>query len=269
MYERIVSITGMPRSGTSWIGMIFDSCPLVRYRLSPLFSYEYKNRVDESSSRQDWECVLRGAYGSGSVFMNQTERRQSGEYPLFPDKAEPAPVLVLKFNRFQNLVEPFLELFPEMRMLVVVRHPCGAIHSWLTAPKEFPPSADPMEHWRSGAIKKTGYGDFFGFEDWKRATRLHVRLARERPKQVRLARYEDIVRAPADRVHEMFRFFGLPFTAQTEAFLDRSRREHVPGPYSVFKPPAVIDRWRHELQPSIRDEILAELSGTDLAEFIA
>ncbi len=269
MYQRFVSITGMPRSGTSWIGMIFDSCPVVRYRMSPLFSYEFKNFVNEASPRSDWEHVLQGSYTSSNEFMNQTERRASGEYPVFSVKHVEPPVLVLKFNRFQNLLERFVDLFPEMKVLAVVRHPCGAIHSWLTAPKEFPPSADPLEHWRSGAIKKTGCGDFFGFEDWKAVTRLHLRLAKEHPDRFRLVRYEDVVGDPAGQVQELFAFFDLPVSVQTDDFLSRSRREHLPGPYSVFKPPSVVHRWQRELQPEIRDGILTELAGTDLERFLA
>jgi len=183
MYERLAAITGMARSGTSWIGQIVDSSPEVRYRMSPLFSYEFKNRIREGATRTDWEEVLRGAYVSENEFMNQTTRRNAGEYPTFATKQPNPSVLVIKYNRFQNLTEEMIELLPEMKVLAVVRHPCGAMHSWLTAPKEFPPDAEPLEHWRSGAAKKSDYGDFFGFDDWCWVTRLHLRLARERPDQ--------------------------------------------------------------------------------------
>lgn len=269
MYTRVAVITGMPRSGTSWVGQIVESCPIVRYKMSPLFSYEFKNAVREGASREDWEVVLRGAYDSADEFLNQTYRRRAGEYPVFEDKVDDPPVLVVKFNRFQNLVEEMLDLFPELKMLSVVRHPCGAIHSWLTAPKEFPVDADPMAHWRSGAVKKTGYGDYFGFEDWKRVTRLHLRLQEERPEQFRIERYEDLVAHPLEGTRRIFRFLDLPLGAQTEAFVRRSQTEVVEGDYSVFKKPEVKDRWRTQLQPEIRDAILGELRGTDLEVFLS
>lgn len=268
MYERLAAITGMPRSGTSWVGQIVDSSPDVRYRMSPLFSYEFKNQVREGASRDEWETVLRGAYVSTDGFMNQTERRAAGEYPTFADKADEPPLLVIKYNRFQNLTEEMLDVLPEIKLLAIVRHPCGAIHSWLTAPKEFPQSADPMTNWRSGAVKKTGYGDFFGFDDWCYVTRLHTRLARERPEQVRLVRYEDYVEDPESHTRAVFDWFGLPFSEQTADFLRRSREDLVDGDYSVFKSPAVRDRWRTELQPEIRDAILRELAQSDLASYV-
>ena len=62
----------MPRSGTSWIGQIVDSCPDVRYKMSPLFSYEFKNQIPEVASREQWERVFSGAYESQDDFINQT-----------------------------------------------------------------------------------------------------------------------------------------------------------------------------------------------------
>lgn len=267
MYSRLAAITGMPRSGTSWVSQIFDSSPSVRYRLSPLFSHEFKNQVGTDASRADWERVFRGSYVSDNEFMDQTARRAVGQFPRFAIKDNDPPWLVVKFNRFQNLVEPLLTCFPELRMVSIVRHPCGAIHSWLTAPKEFPPGADPLEHWRSGAAKKTGPEDFFGFDDWKRVTRLHLRLQAERPDQLRIERYEDLVEDPTAGTERMFEFVGLELTEQTRDFLKASQARHDVSEYAVFKDKAVKDRWRRELQAEIRTAILDELDGTDLAPF--
>lgn len=268
MYERVAVITGMPRSGTSWVGQIIESCPAVRYKMSPLFSWEFKNAVGEGASRQEWERLFRAAYETSSEFLDQEHRRASGEYPVFDERMGEPPVLVLKFNRFQNLVPDLLELFPGLRMLSVVRHPCGAIHSWLTTRGEFPPDADPLEHWRSGAAKKTGPQDFFGFDDWRKVTRLHLKLAEAYPDRFRIERYEELVEAPLEGGRRIFDFLDLPFTKQTRDFLERSHSEVVPSDYSVFKSPSVKDRWRSELQPGIREAILDELEGSDLERFI-
>jgi hypothetical protein len=200
--------------------------------------------------------------------MNQTTRREAGEYPTFATKQANPSLLVIKYNRFQNLTEEMLELLPEMKVLAVVRHPCGAIHSWLTAPKEFPPDADPLEHWRSGSAKKSGYGDFFGFDDWCWVTRLHMRLATECPEQFRLVRYEEFVDDAQSETQALFDWLGLEYSTQTATFLRESQGTSVSGAYSVFRPPLVKDRWRSELQPQIRDAISSELEGTDLARFL-
>lgn len=261
-------VIGMPRSGTSWIAQILDSSPAVRFRLSPMFSWDFKDALREDSTREDWLRVMHGAYSSSNEFMDQTERRRTGEYPTFAEKQTQPPILLVKFNRFQQLVEGMLGLLPEVKVVAVVRNPCGAIHSWLTAPKEFPPEADPLVHWRSGAVKKTGYGDFFGFDDWLWTTRLYERLRLSHPERFCLVRYERVVADPLALAREMCAFLDIPWHAQIEAFLQASHSRHDPGPYSVFKSPTVAERWKSELHPQIRRAIEDELTGTDLEKYL-
>ena len=111
----------MPRSGTSWASQIFDSCPSVRFRLSPLFSYEFKNQLNEKSSRDEWLQLLRKAYNSSNDFMNQTERRTRGQYPIFANKSEKPPVLVVKDTRFHNLTIPMIRELDDLKVIAVVR----------------------------------------------------------------------------------------------------------------------------------------------------
>jgi len=268
MYQRFAVITGMPRSGTSWIGQIVDSAPEVRYRMSPMFSYSFKNAIREGATREQWLELLAASYDSRDEFINQTHRRSAGEYPTFEDKLDAPPLLVFKFNRFHNILEEMMQLLSEARVVSIVRHPCGAIHSWLTAPREFPPDADPLEHWRSGAVKKTGFGDYFGFEDWKWTTRLHLRLASEYPERFRVMRYEHYVANARQDTRQLFEFLGLPVGPQTERFLVESQSTTVASEYAVYKPASVAQRWRDELQPGIREAIHAELRGSDLEEFL-
>ena len=245
--------------------MILDSCPSVRYRQAPLFSYEFKNRCDESSLLVEWEALFRGAYTSDSEFMDQTFRRRTGEYPTFAKKHATPPVLLVKFDRHQHLVPRILELFPTLQMLSVVRHPCGAMHSWFTAKEEFPPATDPREHWRTGAIKKVGPGDHFGFDDWKAMTRDHLAIERMQPNRFRVVRYERFAQNPEAETRAAFAFLNLEMTDQTKDFLVASRGRHDHSDYAVFKDPSVVDRWRTEMIPEIRDAILSELRSTDLA----
>lgn len=258
----------MPRSGTSWLGQIFDSSPEVRFRLSPLFSYEFKNHVNEQSTREEWEHVFQGAYASSNAFMNQTERRSAGEYPVFPVKQAKPRCLVIKETRFHNLLERALDLIPNLKAVAIIRHPCGAIHSWLTAPREFPRNLNPLVEWRSGACRKTSSGEFWGFDDWKTVTRLHLRLSSTMPQRFALQRYEDVVRDPVSATRRLFSFCGLDYTSQTENFIRDSQSKHVDNEYAVFKDPSVKDRWRTELTLEIRDSILRDITGSDLGQFL-
>ena len=267
-FEQIAFLMGMPRSGTSWLSQIVDSSPEVRFRLSPLFSYAFKNAVNERSSRVEWEDVLRGAYLIEDRFMAQTCQREAGRYPVFAEKADSPPVLVVKDTRYHNLLERILSLFENSRLVAIARHPCGAIHSWLTTPKEFPQGADPLKEWRSGACRKTAPEEFWGFEDWKIATRLHLDLMRRHPGRVHFMRYEALVEDAFAETRRLFDFLGLRWSRQTEAFLSESQSRHEEHTHAVFKRPDVKDRWRRELDPVIQNEIRKDLEGSDLARFL-
>ena len=270
MYQRIIIATGMPRSGTSWLGEIVNSSPAVRLRVSPPFAYEFKNIVDASSPRADWDDLFEGAYRSDNAFMDQTYRRTSGEYPTFAKQSASPPVLCVKFDRFQDVLPRLLELYAadELKAVAIVRNPCAAIHSWLTAPREFPADADPLDQWRSGAVKKEFPGDFFGFDDWKAITAMQLDMAERHPDRLMVVQYERLVDAPLAVTGRVFDFLGLALEPQTTGFLADCHSRRMDTVYSVYRPPTVKDRWRAALQPEIRDAIHAELASGPLAQFL-
>jgi hypothetical protein len=269
MFSQVLLLTGMPRSGTSWLSQIFDSHPKVRFRLSPLFSYEFKNRLTESSPREDWETVLNGAYQSSNDFMSQTVRRSLGQYPVFPVKDDHPQHLAIKDTRFHNLTDRALEVIPSLRLVAIVRHPCGAIHSWLTSKGEFPATADPLKEWRTGQCRKTGYGEFWGFDDWKSVTSMHLDLEQRYPRRVLIQSYESLVNDPFNQVARLMDFSGLEFHSQTKEFIQASHTMHDPNEYAVFKHRSVALRWQTELNPSIQGSILRELRGTPFERFLS
>lgn len=268
MFNNLIIVIGMPRSGTSWLGQIIDSSPQVRFRLSPLFSYAFKNAVDEHSSKEEYKRVFQGAYQTRDAFMCRTKERENGTYPVFEWKEDDPEFLAIKMTRFHNLLPRMLELFENLKTVSLVRHPCGAIHSWLTTPEEFPQGADPMQEWRTGRCRKTGPEEFWGFEDWKTVTRLHMDLEQKFPDRFIILQYETLVDHPIRETRKLFTFLGLKYAEQTESFLKSSHQRHERGPYAVFKNPSVKDRWKKELSPVIRGTIIDEVEGTDLGRFL-
>lgn len=268
MFTNLVLLSGMPRSGTSWLSQIFDSSPAVRFRLSPLFSYEFKNQASENSEKKDWLAIFQGAYNSQNEFMNQALRREEGAYPTFPVKSSSPDSLVIKDTRFHNLTESLLELFSEIKVIALIRHPCGAINSWLQSSNEFPSAADALQEWRSGTCRKTGYGEYWGFDDWKDVTRLHLSLARSFPQNFKIQSYERLVHGAEGAVAKLFEFCGLSISEQTIQFIRQSQSVHNADQYAVYKHPTVIDRWRSELPSEIAATIYEEITGSELERFL-
>jgi hypothetical protein len=253
--EHSLILAGVARSGTSWLGQIFDSSPKVRFRFQPLFSYAFQGRVTSESSDAEINQFLGDLFEYEDDFLLQTDKRDSGQYPVF-EKDQIQNYLVFKENRYQYLFPRFLEASEGLKMICIVRNPCAVIHSWSSNVKEFPPGADLQAEWRSGECKNQGREEeFFGFDKWKEVANLYLDLEAREPGRVRTVRYEDLVIDPQATVDSLFGFAGLPLTAQT-------------NPYSVYKSPAVKDAWREALPVNISTEIHADLEGTRLERFL-
>ena len=267
MYKKVIALIGMPRSGSSWLGQIFDSSPNVAYRLEPVFSYAFKDAVDENSSKEDYIEFFKGIYRSSDDFLLQTDKRKSGIYPTF-SKCDRPEFLAFKTTRFHNLIRDMLKYFDNLKMISIVRHPCGAINSWLNTPGEFPSSADPMIEWRTGSCRKTAKEEFWGFNDWKKVTLFHMQLEDEYPGQFKIVRFDNLVENTKELTGELFEFTGLELEEQTLEFISKSQSRHDEDSYSVYKSKKVVESWKKSLPLHIQKEILDEIRDTKLSRFI-
>ena len=90
-----LAIHSVPRSGSSWLGQIFNSSPSVCFRFQPLFSYAFKDYLNKESTMEDilrfFEVIAR----SNDDFLLQKDKVYSGEYPCF-DKKEQFSHIVYK-----------------------------------------------------------------------------------------------------------------------------------------------------------------------------
>lgn len=266
--QNIVWLSGMPRSGTTWLSQIFASAPEARVKLCPLFSYEFKNSLDENSSSQDWDRLFREVFHTQSEYLDQEYLRKKGLVPQFEKRATEPSHMVIKSTRFHNLVPRILELHDSIQFIHLVRDPRASIYSWLSSPYEFPEGADPMVEWRSGACRTTGPGEFWGFDAWKQVNDQAIDLATQYPDRFLIVKYEDLTANPISETHNMFAFCDLPWEHQTEAFLVASQSRHENNRRSVFKDPSRARSWQGRLAPEIADTCLNEIAGTRLEQFL-
>lgn len=268
MFRNIITIAGVARSGTTWLGEILNSSPDVAYRFQPLFSYAFKDRVGINSTPAEYEAFLRELYASDDPFLLQTDKREAGILPSFAKHDSPQ-ALVMKKARYHYLHIRFLNYFPNLKLVPIVRNPCAVLSSWMSNPKEFPPGSDPWLEWRFGACKNQGKEEnFFGFYKWRESTNIFLNLQMKFPDRVRLVRYEDLVEDPIAISESLFDFVGLDFGDQTRRFLDESRKRHTDNPYAVYKNKDVKNNWKRTLDPRIAMDIEQELKGTNLEIFI-
>jgi hypothetical protein len=266
-WKNSVWIGGVARSGTSWVGQIFNSHPEVRFRFQPLFSYEFKGSVNADSTAEEHMKFLDGLWGTESEFLTQADKVRSGDYPDFKHSGSET-TLVFKENRYQSVIEPMLRRVPNAKVIGLVRNPCAVINSWKNNAKEFPPGSVLRDEWRFGECKNSGPEDYFGYYKWKEVANLYLDLATQYPTQACVVRYEDIVHKRVERCEEMFKFIDLELDPQTTAFLEQSGGDHKGSYYSVYKDNAVTTKWRDDLDPYIISEIEQDLAGTRLEQFL-
>lgn len=264
--NNIAWISGMPRSGTTWLSQVFAASPDVRLKLCPLFSYEFKNALDENSTSEEWDNLYYKLYRTNSDFLNQEHLRQKGLVPSFIKNLNPRSLLI-KSNRFHNLTSSILKHNENVRLVYIVRNPCASLHSWLSDPDEFPKWAEPLNEWRTGHCRKVGAGEFWGFDDWVAVTKNAMLLSEVFPTRCRILRYEDLVNCPESEISALCDFFKIDYVSQIKAFLKLSHSRHDVHKHSVFKDPNLLNEWQNSLDPLIVSTCKEELKGTKL-EFL-
>lgn len=265
--NRIGWLSGMPRSGTTWLSQIFASSSEAKVKFCPLFSYEFKNALTPESSAEDWHQFFEAVYKTKSAYMDQEHLRKDALVPTF-QKSDDADLLLIKSNRFHHLMPDLLSKVDGVKLIYLVRHPAATLHSWLSNPTEFPKSADPLSQWRTGACRKTDVGEFWGFNDWVRVTKQALELERCCPGRVLIQRYEKLSDDPLAESSKLFDFLGITLGEDTRSFISASRSRHDPNKRSVFKTPGPDNRWKTELAPCIIEAINSELRGTELERYI-
>lgn len=269
-FHRILSIHGTPRSGTTWLGQILNSSPLVRYKFQPFYSYAFRGRIDLINCERDGLLdFFAQLYNCDDAYIDRKEQIKNGISPSF-QKDEIQTILALKEVRFHFLIPHLLEHLENISFVAVVRHPCGALNSWRKAPREFRPEWDFKDEWTFAQSRNQFRpGEYYGFHRWKEATKLFLEMEAKFPERFLLARYEDLVCEPEREVQRIFDFSRLELTDQTRNFLKESRAVHHEDVYSVYKGKQDVDIWKKELDSHIIEAVSKELKGTEFERFLA
>jgi hypothetical protein len=262
-----IYIAGVPRSGTSWLGQIFNSSPSVKFVFQPLFSYEFKNIVNADSSAAEFNSFLDSIYHSNASFLKQSDKVNTKDYPVFKKKIESSH-LAFKENNNQYVIEAIMRKVPQMILVGIIRNPNAVLNSWVKNIKEFPVGSDIIKEWRYGECKNQSREDFFGYYKWKEVSNLYLDLKQKWPNRVHILSYEELVDSPNKCAREMFDFCSIEYTQQTENFIDASTKSHSESPYAVFKSKKVATQWKNEFPAYITNEIKKDLSGTRLEKFL-
>ncbi|MGY4878615.1 sulfotransferase family protein [Vreelandella aquamarina] len=259
-------ITGMPRSGTSWLGQIINSSPIVSFRTEPLFSYRFKNILNTESSKKEFDDFFDSLVNIEDDFILQTEKINEGFYPRFNKSS--ANILAFKTTRHFELLSQYLKHINEIHIIAIVRHPCAVINSWFNSYREFEKKGcEKWNDWKTGECRKASTGEYWGFNDWLLSTKLFMKLESQYS-NFHIVRYSDLLDHTESQSRSLFKKIGIPFTEQTQYFLDACHQRHDNDPYSVFKSKSALNSWEKALNKEIKNEIFFEIKKEQLDKFI-
>lgn len=251
-----IAIHSVPRSGSTWLGKIFDSSPYVLYKYQPLFSYAFKDRLSQKSTSSEIEEFFNSLLNVTDPFLDQKEEKIKGIIPVF--QKEEIRAVVYKEVRYHHILSNLLLKDREVKVVGLIRNPFAVINSWYKAPKEF--RADLgwriENEWKYAPSKNQNKPEEFnGYEKWKVTAFLFLELAKEFPQQFRLVQYENLLKAPVNEVKKLFEFSGLDIHPQTKKFIEKSISLNQKDAYSVFKKKENDETWKTELPDFIFSEI--------------
>lgn len=268
-FQKIISIQGVPRSGTSWLGQIFDSSPNVKYKYQPLFSYAFKNEIDFNMSYEELMKFYTRLYNYRDNFLDQIYKKNQEIYPKFENKLELPENLVTKMVRYHYLIPFLLKEIEEFICIFIIRHPCGVLNSWKNNPREFNENWNFKNEWRyAQQMNEFKPEQYFGFNKWKEFSKLAIEMKKTYPKKVFIIQYENLVKNLNKNIDELFEFCNIEKTEQITKFIKKSTTVHQDDPSSVFKGKKNIYSWEDELDKEVIRQIKDEITNTELEKFL-
>lgn len=264
-----IAIHSAPRSGSTWLGSIFDSHPEVLYKLQPLFSYALKDRLSPHSNLFEINEFFEDLVHSEDDFMDQVDAKKRGIIPSF-NKSD-FQFIVYKEVRYHHILRNLLEQDDSLKVVGIIRNPLSVIDSWLKAPKEF--RADlgwkVDEEWRFARKKNLSKPEEFnGYEKWKEVALIFLELKAHFPDRFYLIQYSNLIANTHQQIEEVFKFCDLDFSKSTRSFIQNSTSKSVDDAYGVYRNKQIDSKWQNSLSHDIVSYIEQDLAGTDLEKYL-
>lgn len=248
-----LSILSVPRSGSSWVGQILNSSPQVLYKFQPNFSYSFPSNLEKDTDEKKIIEFYENLRKTNDPFVNGKVSISGKSNIEF--KKSFCETLVWKEVHFLFLAQTLLEK-SDTKVIGLIRSPFAVISSWIKIPKEFDPSWNLTEQWKTANLKNSDFDfNYFGYEKWKEVTQLFISLKQKYPERFYMLQYENLLADPKAEVEKLFSFCNLEVTSQTLGFLTKSTSNNDTDAYSVFKSKKTDDQWKKELPQFIIDEI--------------
>jgi hypothetical protein len=221
----------------------------VRRVVDMIYSGEYERRAGWRKPSPFWFWL------KDNIARDEVERRllaaERSERGLFQTflriyaDASGRPVMGEKTPTHLNYVDTLLEWFPKARVIHMLRDPRAVYVSDKYRRQH-------RDRWPYTWLDKVpgllgSYLLVLTIVAWRRAMRLHPRLAAAYPEQYRMFRFEDVVQKPDEYLPQVFEFVGV-------AMPDAATRVVTPAQHGMRSgeegiDPKAASRWRERIHP--------------------
>lgn len=263
--KTITGIHGVPRSGTSWLGQMFNASPNVNFKFQPLFSYAFKDFLTLDSSAANVSNFFKLISESDDYFINMNDINIHKDYPEFYKNNE-LEHLVFKHIRYHYLIEHILKHHQQVKFVLILRNPLAVLSSWKLAPTEFKKEWRFEDEWLYANKKNEGRKeDYFGYNKWKEAMNLFLMLERKYPDRVTTVIYKELINNTVNEMDRLYHFAGIEMSSNVTKFITDSKLNHIDDMNSVFKVKNDDDQWKTILPNNIIKYIYNDLEYTELS----
>jgi hypothetical protein len=260
-----IALHSVPRSGSTWLGEIFNSNAAVKYCFQPLFSYRFKDFLNSNSTSEVIDSLFELLRSTNDDFVCQSKERSEGYLPKFV-KQKIISHVVYKEVRYHNLVEHLISVSQDIKFIFLIRDPIEVMNSWVNSPKEFNPNWSIHDELCDARLKNSDREEnFFGLNNWIYTTHLFERLGRKFPNQVAIVKYAELNSSPIEVTKSLFYFSGLEYSKSTDDFIAETRQRMVEGAYSVFRG---AQKTPLRINSDLIDLIIQKVSDADLGHHL-
>lgn len=260
-----IAIHSVPRSGSTWLGEILNSSANVKYSYQPLFSYKFKDFLDERSPKKEIDNFFLMLKDNDDEYISQSSQRVAGMLPYF-EKSSYITHVIYKEVRYHHILSNLLSQDEGIKLILLVRNPIEVMNSWINAPKEFDKTWDVKKELVNAELKNQGRKEnFFGLEAWVQTTILFEKLEKKYPERVFFLKYSTLKNDTLETVKNIFGFCDLNFTEKTSSFINESSKKNVLDTYSVFRGGKVSPIT---LDESLIDKIIKRVNEANLTHYI-
>ncbi|MDY0132864.1 MAG: sulfotransferase domain-containing protein [Desulforegulaceae bacterium] len=264
-----LAIHSVPRSGSSWLGQIFNSSPLVKFVFQPLFSYAFKSFLNENSSKKQINDFFSQIAVSNDDFLLQNKNIGLGFYPKFNKQL--CTFVAYKEVRYHHILKNMIEKAPDIKLVCLIRSPLSVIDDWLKTPLEFRRDLGwkEIDEWKFAEKKNHNLPEEFnGYEKWKETANIFEWLEKKHPNSVCIVEYKNLLKNTLSEAQRLFDFCGIELEDQTLDFLSKKEKKHIDDPYSVFKNIEEDSEWEKTLNKDIAKAILEDLQNSKLKKYL-